>query len=202
MKIIDHRLDDDNVKHLPRTGRIITPEVIVIHYGVTRTIASLVAAQRARGYWAHLSIDGRTSDTGAVYEITQALPFNRRGSHAGESSYKGRSRVNDFSIGIEIANPGPLLESHGKLTDVYHREWTERPVWEGSHKYPRAPKQWQNWAIYTDQEIDICVDVCFSLRRAYPLITDVVGHDEISPGRKFDPGPAFPMEWLRETVFG
>ncbi len=34
--------------------------------------------------------------------ITQYVPFERRAWHAGESSYEGRSRCNDFSIGIEL----------------------------------------------------------------------------------------------------
>src|SRR5262245_6849223 len=44
---------------------------------------------------AHLFIDrgGR---------ITQFVPFGRRAWHAGESAFAGRSRCNDFSIGIEL----------------------------------------------------------------------------------------------------
>ncbi|MBV8063789.1 MAG: 1,6-anhydro-N-acetylmuramyl-L-alanine amidase AmpD [Nevskia sp.] len=34
--------------------------------------------------------------------ITQYVPFERRAWHAGESLYEGRSRCNDFSIGIEL----------------------------------------------------------------------------------------------------
>lgn len=34
--------------------------------------------------------------------ITQYVAFDRRAWHAGESSYEGRSRCNDFSIGIEL----------------------------------------------------------------------------------------------------
>jgi AmpD protein len=33
-----------------------------------------------------------------------------------------------------------------------------------------------------------------ALRRRYP-ISDVAGHDEVAPGRKSDPGPAF--DWAR-----
>jgi len=35
-------------------------------------------------------------------EIVQYVPFHRRAWHAGVSSWRGRDRVNDFSIGIEL----------------------------------------------------------------------------------------------------
>ena len=35
-------------------------------------------------------------------ELTQFVPLGRRAWHAGASSWRGRSRCNDFSIGIEL----------------------------------------------------------------------------------------------------
>jgi AmpD protein len=35
-------------------------------------------------------------------EITQYVPFDKRAWHAGLSSYQGRERCNEFSIGIEL----------------------------------------------------------------------------------------------------
>ena len=35
-------------------------------------------------------------------EIVQYVPFHKRAWHAGKSEYEGRSRCNDFSIGIEL----------------------------------------------------------------------------------------------------
>lgn len=35
-------------------------------------------------------------------EIIQYVPFNMRAWHAGQSSYQGREKCNDFSIGIEL----------------------------------------------------------------------------------------------------
>ena len=35
-------------------------------------------------------------------ELTQYVPFHKRAWHAGESSYCGRKKCNDFSIGIEL----------------------------------------------------------------------------------------------------
>lgn len=34
--------------------------------------------------------------------ITQYVPFHRRAWHAGVSSWQGRERVNDFSVGVEL----------------------------------------------------------------------------------------------------
>jgi AmpD protein len=35
-------------------------------------------------------------------EVVQYVPFHQRAWHAGESSFQGRTRCNDFSIGIEL----------------------------------------------------------------------------------------------------
>ena len=35
-------------------------------------------------------------------EIIQFVPFTKRAWHAGESSFHGKIRCNDFSIGIEL----------------------------------------------------------------------------------------------------
>lgn len=185
------------VREHARPGPLIVPEVVVIHYGVTRNLPDLVRAQRANGYFAHLSIDGY-AHKGARYLLHQLLPFNERGSHAGPSSYRGRDKVNGFSIGIEIANPGPLRMRNGKLFTTWGLDWPDDEAIQARHK---NGSPWERWATYTDQEIDILVGVIQALKIAYPSIRDVVGHDEIAPGRKSDPGPAFPMVWLREKLF-
>lgn len=197
-------------KKRDRVSNLIVPECIVIHYGVTHSLSALVAAQRSAGYWAHLSIDGFfNEDRVPVYQLHQSIAFNQRGSHAGQSTWQNpvtgvlSSGVNSVSIGIEIANPGPLVRgADGKLRTVYGKEWPEDDAVELRHKFPRTPKSWTHWAKYSEQEIEILKHVCAALRDAYPTIVDVVGHDDISPGRKFDPGPAFPMDELRSHVFG
>lgn len=222
--------DSDNVeltRKEERVSSVIVPEVIVSHYGVANSLSSLVGAQRATGYWAHLTIDGWAGGThGAAYRVYQSMQFNMRGSHAGKSSWtnpatglqwsseKGTG-VNACSIGIEIANPGPLIRcKDGALrTDANAKKFfagKSTPVWEEDQAIEALHKdgrrimpygEWTHWAIYTDQEIDILIGVCHALRKAYPTLVDLVGHDDISPGRKSDPGPAFPTSWLREKIF-
>jgi AmpD protein len=89
-------------------------------------------------------------------ELVQFVSCNDRAWHAGASSWKGRERCNDFSIGIEL---------------------------EGTDDLPYAAPQ------YT-----MLARLVRALRRAYP-IADLVGHSDIAPGRKTDPGPTF--DWSR-----
>jgi len=89
-------------------------------------------------------------------ELTQFVACSERAWHAGPSSWRGRERCNDFSVGIEL---------------------------EGADDVPYATAQYAMLARLVR-----------ALARRYP-ITDVVGHSDIAPGRKTDPGPAF--DWPR-----
>jgi AmpD protein len=97
-------------------------------------------------------------------EIVQYVPFHRRAWHAGQSSWEGRARCNDFSIGIEL---------------------------EGTDATPYEPVQ---YAMAARLIAELC--------RAYPSLTTerVVGHSDIAPGRKTDPGIAFDWPLLRALV--
>ena len=89
-------------------------------------------------------------------ELIQFVSCLQRAWHAGTSSWCGRDRCNDFSIGIEV---------------------------EGCDDLPFEDKQYLR-----------LVSLIESLRTCYP-IDAVVGHSDISPGRKTDPGPCF--DWQR-----
>lgn len=91
--------------------------------------------------------------------IVQFVSCLRRAWHAGVSSWQGRERCNDFSVGIEL---------------------------EGTDELP-----------YEEIQYAACMDLLAALRRAYP-IRAVLGHSDIAPGRKTDPGPFF--DWARIGV--
>ncbi|MCW8886386.1 MAG: 1,6-anhydro-N-acetylmuramyl-L-alanine amidase AmpD [Motiliproteus sp.] len=50
---------------------------------------------------------------------------------------------------------------------------------------------------YTDQQYRVLVNTCRQLINTYPELTEerIVGHCDIAPGRKTDPGPSF--DWQR-----
>ena len=55
---------------------------------------------------------------------------------------------------------------------------------------------------YTDQQYQSLTLVTRAMRRAYPAITDdrIVGHCDVAPGRKSDPGPAFDWAYFRAAL--
>lgn len=77
---------------------------------------------------AHPSFDSlkdiRVSSHLLVYrdgQVTQFVPFDLRAWHAGQSSYRGRSNCNDFSIGVELEGTenDPFTDSqYETLVDV------------------------------------------------------------------------------------
>lgn len=201
MRIVDHWLSDPpdgvSLRRNPGTPSrgAFSPTIAVVHYAVTDSIDATYRAMHSQGFFAHVTID---ACAGLNPAVEQHLPFNARGAHAGKSSYQGRASVNGFGIGIEIANPGPLtLDSGGTYRTVYGQCW-EGPVYHGRHRNPNC--RYEHWCAFTDEEVDLVTQLVELWRQVYG-ITDVVGHDEIAPGRKIDPGPAFPIEQVREAVF-
>jgi N-acetylmuramoyl-L-alanine amidase len=214
MQVADGLLDggelvDVDTSKVPSWGKPIVPEVIVIHYAVTNSIDATVAAQVHSGFKAHLSFDGYCRDVDGdgkddrILKVSQLVKIGHRGAHTGKSSLDGRKGVNAFSVGFEIANPGPLIEKGDKLYTTYGKEWKETDglVIKASHPYPFAPKAWQHWVGYTEEEMLLIAEASKAIVKEFPTIHQFVGHSEISPGRKFDPGPAFDMVSLRKAVF-
>jgi AmpD protein len=97
-------------------------------------------------------------------EVVQYVPFQCRAWHAGVSSWEGRERCNDFSIGIEL---------------------------EGTDHSP-----------YESTQYAMLARVIVALCRSYPRLSPrrLVGHSDVAPGRKSDPGPSFDWPRLRSLV--
>jgi N-acetylmuramoyl-L-alanine amidase len=144
---------------------------------------------------AHLVIgrDGR---------IIQLAPFNRITWHAGQSQWAGRSGLNNFSIGIELDNAGKLERagSHWRSA-ISRRVYAGDDVLLANHKQDRPGVPPGGWHEYSEAQLDAVGEVGLLLMQKYAL-KDVLGHEDIAPGRKSDPGPAFPMASYRARLIG
>ena len=64
-------------------------------------------------------------------EVIQYVPFHRRAWHAGQSCYQGRTRCNDFSIGIELEGCDDIPytdEQYQALTHIIKALWQTYPT--------------------------------------------------------------------------
>ncbi len=100
-------------------------------------------------------------------EIVQFVPFDKRAWHAGKSRFQERENCNDFSIGIEL-------------------EGTEDSPFEVI-QYDRLKQ------VIECLQSTYAIPHCATDQNAQTM--PVVGHSEIAPGRKFDPGICF--DWSR-----
>lgn len=194
MRVVDHRLEGVAFEATQNQSGEMKPEYVVIHYTATQSKTGVVQAFKTPSLKvsAHLVV-------GTDGNATQMVPFNRIAWHAGASQWAGRSGCNGFTIGIEIVNPGPLLKTSNGYSDVYGHRYSGDAI-EAYHKSGFV-RQWKYWATYPTEQLDAVEQICACLFETYG-IKDVVGHDDIAPGRKFDPGPAFPLESLRGRLQG
>jgi AmpD protein len=94
-------------------------------------------------------------------ELIQFVSCLDRAWHAGVSSWQGRERCNDFSVGIEL---------------------------EGS-----------DFEAFEACQYQVLNQLVAAIQAAYP-IKAIVGHSEIAPGRKTDPGPYFDWAQLNTNL--
>lgn len=186
MKIQNHKLTDVKFIASPNIGGVMTPDAIIIHYtagaSATSSIKSLI--NKASKASAHLIIarDGT---------VTQLVPFNVKAWHAGVSEYNGRKSYNNFSIGIELDNAGKLKLANGVYSSWFNSEYPENEV----YTHTEGNKQ-TYWHKYTQEQLNALEAVCGALMNEY-CIKELLGHEEISPTRKVDPGKAFDMKQFR-----
>lgn len=98
-----------------------------------------------------------------------------RAWHAGISDWQERNNLNDTSIGIEIVNLG----------------------------YQQKSINERCWIPFTKYQIKILVILLKQIITKYNIDpTGIVGHNDIAPNRKLDPGPLFPWKQLADYGIG
>lgn len=100
-------------------------------------------------------------------QIYQLVDDHNRAWHAGISNWQGRTFLNSSSIGIEIVNNGFTDTAQGRI-----------------------------WHPYSEQQIKALIVLLKDLKARHKLaVENIIGHSDIAPQRKTDPGPLFP--WRR-----
>jgi N-acetylmuramoyl-L-alanine amidase len=185
MKIANHRLQGVRFDKSNHTGGEIVPKFIVMHYTAGGSMDSSLRGIDSRGLSAHLFVD---RDGG----IAQTVPFNVKAFHAGPSEWRGFVGLNGHAIGIENCNFGffDKRTASGWIREGLSRTFAEHEVIVARHKNGGPSIAWE---IFPEAQLRALDAIVVALREKYPSIQEVVGHDDISPGRKVDPGPAFPM---------
>ncbi len=138
---------------------------LVLHYTVANKPASLkiLTEQQVSAHYL-LTDDARPTVYGLVDETRAAY-------HAGISSWKGHTQLNNSSIGIEIVNAG----------------WTDTP-------------QGRVYAPFPQAQIDALIPLLKGIVARHGILPEnVVGHSDIAPLRKQDPGPMFPWYQLAKA---
>jgi N-acetylmuramoyl-L-alanine amidase len=193
MQIENHKLVGANQRQTPNGGGVIEPRYLVFHFtsgGSAEGAIDWLCNPDAKAS-AHIVI----AKDGA---ITQLAPFNIKTWHAGASHWAGLTGLNQYSIGIEMDNAGRLLKIGSAFRSAFGKEYPEEQVLQARHK--NEPDM-AFWHVYTEEQIGVGLELAGILVRTYGL-QDIVGHDDIAPGRKNDPGPAFPLVNIRAKVFG
>ena len=107
-------------------------------------------------------------DPPTVYRLVDE---KQRAWHAGVSSWRGNTQLNSSSIGIEIVNLGDKGSPRGQ------------PVFRD----------------YAPRQLDAVVALVKDIVHRYGIKPEnVVGHSDIAPLRRVDPGPKFPWKRLAD----
>lgn len=124
---------------------------------------------------AHYLISDRINSMTNEPIVYQLVNDEKRAWHAGLSNWHGRVNLNDSSIGVEIVNPG----------------FTENML---GHK---------TWYPYSKQQIDALTALAKEITERYKITPDnILGHSDIAPLRKQDPGKLFPWGKLASRGVG
>lgn len=214
MKISNHWLEAETaaekitITKSGNAGELIDPDYVVIHYTATDTARSAIdwflnTRNNPNRIAAHIVLDYDGT-------LTQLVPFNRKANHAGPSTWDGDDFFNSLSIGIEIVNPGFVEKiSNGsfrrRITDTSFKTYPasdSAKIMKAVHKHKFwTDKENRYWFIYPEAQMQSLYKLCKTLFKTYHLV-NAVGHDDISPARKPDPGPAFQWDLFKTNVFG
>jgi N-acetylmuramoyl-L-alanine amidase len=197
LNIKNHRFDSVPFNAARWVGDTIKPEVLICH----DTAGRLDKGNSAR----YLQSNPSKTSVHLVLErdgsIEQQVAFNNRANHAGKSRYNGRDWCNNFTIGVEIVNPGKMVRGKPGFARAWYGQ--EFNIEEYGIQWLKTDQHGEGYFMpYTEEQIAGVEKIAVTLFAKYPSLTDIQTHWYISPGRKIDTNPLFPLEQIRSRVMG
>ena len=181
------------VKQKPSVGQNERVQSLVMHFTAGNYKRSLFALKESGAVSSHYLIPDPNDDSypSDKLEVIQLVDENKRAWHAGHSYWQGRTNLNDTSIGIEIVNR-PDCRQEAVPQNVYFRGGEY-----GLHMACDFP-------TYSPEQITLLAKLSKAILDRHPDIspTRVIGHSDIAPARKSDPGPSFPWFELYQQGVG
>jgi len=178
--VIEHQYQSEN-----RNDRI---RFIVLHYTAGNWQQSLhvLTEPGDRPVSAHYLIpqsNDATYPANTPLKVYQLVAEHQRAWHAGDSRWEDRSGLNDHSIGIELVNTSWCEQLPNQLKD-------------------RGPLCVVN--DFDPAQLQLLLALLKDILTRNPDITPtrVLGHSDIVPIRKQDPGSRFPWQWLASHGIG
>ena len=163
------------------------PRFISISFSANNSLPSTVTFMQSNAS-THLII-------GREGKVVQMVPFNRQSFSMGKSEYQGLTSLNQHVISIELINAGGLRPLRdGNFSSPMNQSIPKEQVIEAD-----GDCDYQYWQTYTPQQLAAVENVCRVLLNHFE-IQEILKQSETAPGRKCGPGPAFPMEELRDKL--
>jgi len=176
------------IKQLPSHNASERIKFLVMHYTALNYQDSVTALVDEGGVSAHylLPMANDPSYPESSLSVMQLVKESARAWHAGNSYWQGRRDLNDHSIGIEIVNVPQCPESLSLSLA------------------PLSAAQHCTFPAYDAAQIELLIKLSQDILRRNPDIgpTQVIGHGDITPSRKLDPGKRFPWLQLHQAGIG
>lgn len=164
---------------------------LVMHFTAIDYKESVSALVDEGGLSAHYLIPERNDPSypSSKLKVIQLVDESDRAWHAGSSYWQGRIDINDQSIGIEIVNVPECMRDDESF-QIEKRE--------------NAINRLCLFPDYDPIQIELLVKLSKDILARNPDIspTSVIGHSDITPHRKNDPGPRFPWFHLYKNGIG
>jgi N-acetylmuramoyl-L-alanine amidase len=167
--------------------------IIVIHHTTAdfQDSLNILTKRSARPVSSHYLVPepGDPSYAARDLKLYSLVSEEARAWHAGSSYWAGKTALNDISIGIELVNQTYCRKSEQSIAP---------------DAIDQGPARICFYPDFAEPQLEILLDLLKGITERHTEVrpTHIVGHSDIAPQRKIDPGPRFPWQRLYRLGYG